>query len=900
MYKNNYILKLFRYIGVGIWGKKHSFMHSQRFKTIIKQRDTNIIESKTDSLLDMQSRDSLRNGKVLQSKIVCHTTALAEVSSLKSKQDLDSKKDISPTAQYDKVLEFKQNLISKQNLESCNFAPLRPAPTHLDKNLESKNCHIERSEISSQDSKKDFSLSLKMTREHKMTKMLFPKMTRKQKTANIKKRFFAIAQNDKKTQNDKNTFSQNDKIIQTQYDKVLESKTIDCHIERSEISSQDSKKDFSLSLKMTRKHKMTKMLFLKMTRKQKTANMKKRFFAIAQNDKKTQNDKNAFSQNDKIIQTEDVGKWAYMQKRWYYVYFHVCFMRKCRQIGIHAKAVVLCLFSCMFYAKMSANGFKIQEQSLNATALSSAYVAGARGADASYYNPANMGFKNDWGENKHEFEFAFSLINIPGFKFQVPTTNQGLSSITYMKYDGIVAQVKPLLEKLGLSLIPGRIELQHTKPDTAMVDGSTGDTNFMLPKFFYKSKNYNGFTFGASFIAPSGLAMKWNGLGGEFLQDVFIFLIEFAPSISYTYRDRISVGFAPRLLYGMGKFNNIVYVPLGTAQEQNKNPTDDKLPENSTTPGANQNCTPSFNPDILQSLPDGLIPPDMAGMFEMIVENPIFYPILNLPPNASQLDAIKAMVAKIQTCLVGTAQVVQKSDGSDIGFGYRASVSARVGDGGMFSVVYNSPVAMQFKGKVSADTIIGGPVGSVRMDAPLYLYITMPEILTIAYSHDWTFKNKHKLRLEATYERTFWSRGRKFDTEFGWSEAKFTASPGSVPESFSQEQLMGMVGLADFSAVAMGNGWVDTHTFRVGATYITKRLRLMLSAAYDKSPVSQTAIGIPDSNGYMIGLGAKYNFRDFDVGVSLSNTFKDSSSSIYASGGVGQLRIATFSLGYRW
>ena len=798
MYKNNYILKLFQYMGVGIWGKKHGFIHSQRFKTIIKQQDINIIESKTDSLLDMQSRNSLRNGKVLQSKIVCHTTALAEVSNLESKQDLDSKKDISPMAQYDKVLESKQNLISKQNPESCNFAPLRPAPTHLDKNLESKNCHIERSEISSQDSKRDISPSLKMTRKHKMTKMLFPKMTSKQKTTNIKKRFFAIAQ------------------------------------------------------------------------------------------------------NDKIIQTEDVGKWAYMQKRWYYVYFHVCFMQKCQQIGINTKAVVLCLFSCMFYAKMSANGFKIQEQSLNATALSSAYVAGARGADASYYNPANMGFKNDWGENKHEFEFAFSLINIPGFKFQVPTTNQGLSSITYMEYDGIVAQVKPLLEKLGLSLIPGRIELQHTKPDTAMVDGSTGDTNFMLPKFFYKSKNYNGFTFGASFIAPSGLAMKWNGLGGEFLQDVFIFLIEFAPSISYTYRDRISIGFAPRLLYGMGKFNNIVYVPLGTAQEQNKNPTDDKLPENSTEPGANQNCTPSFNPDILQSLPDGLIPPDMAGMFEMIVENPIFYPILNLPPNASQLDAIKAMVAKIQTCLVGTAQVVQKSDGSDIGFGYRASVSARVGDGGMFSVVYNSPVAMQFKGKVSADTIIGGPVGSVRMDAPLYLYVTMPEILTIAYSHDWTFKNKHKLRLEATYERTFWSRGRKFDTEFGWSEAKFTASPGSVPESFSQEQLMGMVGLADFTAVAMGNGWVDTHTFRVGATYITKRLRLMLSAAYDKAPVPQTAIGIPDSNGYMIGLGAKYNFRDFDVGVSLSNTFKDSSSSIYASGGVGQLRIATFSLGYRW
>lgn len=594
--------------------------------------------------------------------------------------------------------------------------------------------------------------------------------------------------------------------------------------------------------------------------------------------------------------------------------------------------VLLSLPMLFFYCKVEANGFKIQEQSLNATALSSAYVAGARGADASYYNPANMGFGNDWGEDKNEFEFSFSVINIPGFNFQVPTTNQGLSSITYMEYDGIVGTLKPTMEALGINLIPGKIVLQHTEADTAMVSGSTGDTNFMLPKFFYKSKNYNGFTFGASFIAPSGLAMKWNGLGGEFLQDVFIFLVEFAPSVSYTYRDRISIGFAPRILYGMGKFNNVVYVPLGTAQEQNQNPTDGKLPENTmypyvperdsngdivydpTTklpvftdqenpnyiPGSGANCTPSFNPNILQSLPDGLIPDDMAGMFDMIIQNPIFYPILGLPPNSSQLDAIKAMVSRIQTCLVGTAQVVQKSDGSDIGFGYRASVSVRVGKGGMFSVVYNSSVAMKFEGKVSADTVIGGPVGSVRMDAPLFLYVTMPEILTIAYSHDFVLKNKNKIRFEATYERTFWSQGRKFDTEFGWDQAVFTPSAGSVPESFTQEQLKSMVNLADFTAVAMGNGWVDTNTFRLGLTYMTKKLRLMFSAAYDNAPVPQNAIGIPDSNGYMVGVGAKYNFRDFDMGVALSNTFKDSSSSIYASGGVGQLRIATFSLGYRW
>lgn len=38
------------------------------------------------------------------------------------------------------------------------------------------------------------------------------------------------------------------------------------------------------------------------------------------------------------------------------------------------------------------SGFKLTEQSLNGTALNSAYIAGAYGADSSYYNPANMGF----------------------------------------------------------------------------------------------------------------------------------------------------------------------------------------------------------------------------------------------------------------------------------------------------------------------------------------------------------------------------------------------------------------------------------------------------------------------------------------------------------------------------
>lgn len=547
-----------------------------------------------------------------------------------------------------------------------------------------------------------------------------------------------------------------------------------------------------------------------------------------------------------------------------------------------------------------ANGFKVQEQSLNATALNSAYVAGARGADSSYYNPANMGFRNDWiyginkkGENKYEFEMSVSLINIPGFNFIVPTTNQGLGSTTTLEYQGLAAFGKNFLDGIakvfGLdkdkikdsnqsfsdSKIPTKVYLQHSNPDSALIKGSTGDTNFILPKFFFKSKNYSGLTFGASFVAPSGLGMNWDGLGGEFLQDVFIFLVEASTPVSYTYNDRFSMGFAPRMLYGMGKFNNTVYVPLGTSKK----------------PG----CTPSIDPKILKDLPSGIVPDEMVASLQGLADASSGLALIGLSQGKNQLEVIKAMVKSIGTCVVGTSKVEQRSDGVDFGFGYRASASARVGDNGMFSVVYNSPVNFQFKGNLDANTIIGGPVGSVRMKTTLDLFITMPEILTIAYSHDF-----RRFRLEGVYERTFWSKGRKFDISFDAQNAQFSASSGSVAESFSQAQLQSMIGLANFDAVAMGVGWRDTDTFRLGLTYMGTSLRVMMSAVYDKSPVRQDSIGIPDSDGYGLGFGVKYRFRGFDLGLALSNTYKENRQSIYYSDGIGQLKIVSASIGYRW
>lgn len=564
-----------------------------------------------------------------------------------------------------------------------------------------------------------------------------------------------------------------------------------------------------------------------------------------------------------------------------------------------------CFLSLLSLSHIYANGFKIQEQSLNATALSSAYIAGARGADASYYNPANMGFSNDWGENKSEFELATSLINIPGFNFDVATTNQGLYSKTTLQFNqdpildlGALGKLNiedfiKLGQGVGITSLGDLFKpiiLEHSTPDSQIVTGGTGDTALAVPKMFYKSRTMHGITFGGSFVASSGLAMQWAGKGGEFLQDVFIMMVEASPSVSYTINDRLSFGFGYRVMYAMGSFNNVVYVPLdekGTGIQLDKEQIKDlsKHPE----------AVGALIPESIKNQIGPLLKWLGGVAPQLIIEgcNTGGVECVNWGVLMGSVDSEK-------TNLFGTSKVYQKSEGKDLSTGFRLAASLRVFDNGMASVVYNSPVKFDMKGKVEATTYVGGAMGNVLTIADLNIAVQMPEILTLAYAHE--FFNR-RLRLEGVYERTFWSRGFKFNVSPDFANATYKGLSGLValPDVFNSETLKNMVGIANFGVVSnMGAGWRDTNTFRFGATYKTPFIRLMASAAYDAAPSAQDKIGIPDSDGFMLGCGAKVNLRGFDLGLAGSWTYKQSMSSLYHSGGLGGLFIYTASLGYRW
>ena len=155
---------------------------------------------------------------------------------------------------------------------------------------------------------------------------------------------------------------------------------------------------------------------------------------------------------------------------------------------------------------LSASGFRIPEQSLNSTALSAAYVAGANGADASYYNPANM----VWNDDVSEMEISTTIIN--------------LTKINYTDASGISAY-----------------------------NGQTESELFIMPTFHYVSPAVGDWRFGLSMVAPGGLSKRWDSAyqmatAKEFTLEV----IEVNPTVAYKVNDKFAIGFGVRGLYTSG------------------------------------------------------------------------------------------------------------------------------------------------------------------------------------------------------------------------------------------------------------------------------------------------------------------------------------------------------------
>ncbi len=177
---------------------------------------------------------------------------------------------------------------------------------------------------------------------------------------------------------------------------------------------------------------------------------------------------------------------------------------------------ILAAISILVPATSFASGYRIPEQSVNSTALSGAYIANTPGADASYYNPANMtDFADQW---------------------------QVAADLTYIKL------------------------YQATYTDNLLVgrNGTSKEEKFLIPHLFVVSPKVNNFRFGLAMTHPAGLSKRWlDPFPRSGAEDFSLKVFELNPSIAWQSCDKFSVAAGIRLLQADGEVRS--YVNVGGA-----------------------------------------------------------------------------------------------------------------------------------------------------------------------------------------------------------------------------------------------------------------------------------------------------------------------------------------------
>jgi long-chain fatty acid transport protein len=183
-----------------------------------------------------------------------------------------------------------------------------------------------------------------------------------------------------------------------------------------------------------------------------------------------------------------------------------------KSIAVAALAALLAAGSA------AASGYRIPEQSVDSTAKAGANIASAAGADASYYNPANMAWM---AADKWQVEGDLTYIHLP--------------SISY------------------------------DDNRSSAYNGESEKENFLLPTLFLVSPDYNNFRFGFSVTGPYGLAKRWEQpYPRTFAEEYSLKVFDINPTVAYKFCEYFSVAAGPRLLYSSAEVSsNGVVSPKG-------------------------------------------------------------------------------------------------------------------------------------------------------------------------------------------------------------------------------------------------------------------------------------------------------------------------------------------------
>jgi len=194
--------------------------------------------------------------------------------------------------------------------------------------------------------------------------------------------------------------------------------------------------------------------------------------------------------------------------------------------------------------------------------------------------------------------------------------------------------------------------------------------------------------------------------------------------------------------------------------------------------------------------------------------------------------------------------IKREMEGNSVEYGYNLATTYKPTNDINLAMTYRSNVNLKEEG--DANLYIGnlGKQYSTDVTVPL------PAALNLAVSKTWL----DRYTLEFNYERTYWSKYKSLDFNYG------SAINSSLIEPFDNPK---------------AKNWKDTDTFRVGATIDMNSITYMLAYAKDETPIPKEYINyeLPDSDGNILSMGIRVKVNDnLSWGLAYLHDEKDSTT----------------------
>ncbi len=195
----------------------------------------------------------------------------------------------------------------------------------------------------------------------------------------------------------------------------------------------------------------------------------------------------------------------------------------------------------------------------------------------------------------------------------------------------------------------------------------------------------------------------------------------------------------------------------------------------------------------------------------------------------------------------------REMQGNTIEYGYNLATTYRPLPDVNLAMTYRSNVNLNEKAD-SGDANLY--IGNLGRQYSANVKIPLPASLNLAISKTWL----DRFTLEFDYERTYWSKYKSLDFNYG------SKIPSSLVEAFDNPK---------------PKNWKDTDTFRLGATLKMENITYMLAYAKDETPVPKEYINyeLPDSDANIYSVGVRIDISDtLSWGVAYLYDDKDSTT----------------------